>query len=379
MLSSSNDYDCESGEDQVPLIGPDANYEVNGPTADSSITTAGRTFVNARFSEMDGPIAPSNGASQRAARKDWAIFLPGAAALVVCMLVGSFVFGSSPERGDVDSLANKGFLDTGLQAMQNIVDGMSQVSKIAGDATAAVKDTKAEWNALKSEAAAYGAVPTLSPAAQAALAAKEQSIETDVEKDLTPNENVKDGNICADDEELWSLLCYKKCAALTSGAFPLRSGPNQCCSAQTLAGCDVAHIQTSSTPCGGFEVSGDTEGKSGCPNPPGICLSNEEVYEGICYKKCEFLTSGIYPFRSGPDSCCKVDPTSTASNGFACFLGALNHDAKTNLAFGIGGGAGDGSPSTPDYPHSPLLSLTEASAVPAAPPAIKQLPSTVPR
>lgn len=357
-------YDCEAGEEQLPLMGPDVNLLLDFPQTDCSVNRSRIPFLNAKFSDTGCTASATvSTPSELASRKDWTTCIRGVSAFLICLLAGSFVFGSSSNAtADVGSLSNKGVLDTGLQMMQHLVNGIEETSNVAGDAAAAFKDTQKEWNMLKTEAASYGTVPTLSPAEKASLANQEQKKEASVEKDLTPNEHLNDGNICSYDEELFLSLCYKKCSALTNGFFPLRSAPNQCCSASTSSACDSAHVQTTNTRCGGFEVSGDQEGKSGCPNPPGSCLSNEEAFAGLCYKKCEYLTQGIYPFRSGPESCCKLDPTSTASTGFACFLGALNQDSKTNLGFGIGGGAGDRTQSTPDFPHPPSLALTEYPA-----------------
>jgi len=291
-----------------------------------------------------------------------------------------------PENKPTGSIDKFGFSD-GINVMDGIVKAMSKSGEIMGDAEEALKDTKSEFGGLAKAAksAAGDDEPAhLNSTQKALLAAKELEEEQMVEQDLTPNQTRNDGNICYDDEEFFNGLCFKTCKALTAGKFPLRIAPNKCCMGKKLEDCDVAHTQTSDKPCGGLEVSGDKEGKSGCPNPPGTCLSNEEAYGGQCYKKCEYLTKGVYPFRSGSNSCCKIDPS---KNGLACFLGGLTKDAKTALEFGVGGGAGDGHDRTPDAPHPPDLDQAEkTTALPTPevpvdlPPAIKaiQTPSSLP-
>lgn len=295
----------------------------------------------------------------------------GMACIALCVLATQKISGDMRlqpgNRAKAKGTINKMGFDDGIAIMDGIVKAMSKSGEIMGDAEEALKDTKSEIGGLAD--AAQGAVGDdepdhLNSTAKALLAVKELEEEEVVEKDLTPNENRNDGNPCYDDEELFEGLCFKTCAALTANKFPLRIGPNQCCMGKTPADCDVAHTQTSDKPCGGLEVSGDAEGKSGCPNPPGICLTNEEAFQGQCYKKCEYLTKGIYPFRSGPNSCCKIDPS---KNGLACFLGGLTKDTKTALEFGVGGGVGDGSESTPAAPHVPDLDQAEKTTTLAAP------------
>eukprot|EP00930_Biecheleria_cincta_P070378 TRINITY_DN58012_c0_g1_i1.p1 TRINITY_DN58012_c0_g1~~TRINITY_DN58012_c0_g1_i1.p1 ORF type:complete len:417 (+),score=93.73 TRINITY_DN58012_c0_g1_i1:54-1304(+) len=304
----------------------------------------------------------------------------GLACVAICVLATTKINrdarlqrpGTKP-KGSIDKF---GFAD-GIGVLDGIVKAMSKSGEIMGDAEEALKDTQDEFGGLAE--AAKSAVGDDEPAPlnateKALLAVKVLEEEKLAEKDLTPDETRDDGNICYDDEEFFGGLCFKTCKALTAGKFPLRIAPNKCCMGKKLEDCDIAHTQTSDKPCGGLEVSGDKEGKSGCPNPPGICLSNEEAYAGQCYKKCEYLTKGIYPFRSGPNSCCKIDPS---KNGLACFLGGLTKDTKTALEFGVGGGAGDGLDSTPALPHPPDLDLAERTTALPTPQALADLPPAI--
>lgn len=327
---------------------------------------AGRSFSVRGFALHNGeslpPFGGRYGAGVESSRKvlHTGGLMLALAVLAVCAVCSATSFKTSaPDNADVAGVANKG-LAGGLKMLDAFVKSVEKASEIATDAEEAMKDAQSEMNEMKElavDAAGNDQPEGLNDTQKALLAAQVRKGEAQVEKDLTPNENTTDGNICADDEELYLTLCYKTCKQLTNGAYPLRSAPNQCCAATDLGHCDIFHVKTTAEPCGGFEVSGDREGKSGCPNPPGSCLSNEETYGGICYKKCKYLSRGRYPFRSGPDSCCKVDPT---KNGLACMFGLFNHDAKTELSYGVGGGAGDNSWRTPASPHQPLLYLTEA-------------------
>lgn len=47
----------------------------------------------------------------------------------------------------------------------------------------------------------------------------------------------------------------------------------------------------------GYDVSGDEAGH-GCPHKPGTCLVNEEFSLGKCYRRCDELTDGQYPYRT---------------------------------------------------------------------------------
>mmetsp|Transcript_110466 Transcript_110466/g.276543 ORF Transcript_110466/g.276543 Transcript_110466/m.276543 type:complete len:302 (+) Transcript_110466:68-973(+) len=163
---------------------------------------------------------------------------------------------------------------------------------------------------------------------------------------LAPKATMNDGNACADDEEEYSGLCYKKCSALTYGQYPVRSSAWTCCKKEP---CTLLNSRHNIGICSGFDVAGDIEGRKACPHVVGTCLIDEEVHIGMCYKKCSLLAPE-YPNRFGPETCCKV-------RGLSC---ALPSNSVTGSKYAVGGGTGDNDPSTPDEPHKPLKSLTES-------------------
>eukprot|EP00931_Biecheleriopsis_adriatica_P086091 TRINITY_DN60817_c0_g1_i1.p1 TRINITY_DN60817_c0_g1~~TRINITY_DN60817_c0_g1_i1.p1 ORF type:complete len:394 (-),score=104.36 TRINITY_DN60817_c0_g1_i1:229-1410(-) len=325
-----------------------------------------RAIERRRDSDEEDAFKPQRLSASRQVQLVGGALLAVIAVVICASIAHSFTSAGPHERqSSKHKTIKKMGLSDGISMMDGFVKAMSKSSEVMADAQEALKDGQSEMSGLQDsamKAAGDDQPDNLNTTEQAILAAKELQEETLVEKDLTPNENTTDGNPCYDDEELFEKMCYKTCKQLTAGLYPLRTAPNSCCMGKVLADCDVAHTQTTDTPCGGLEVSGDQEGKSGCPNPPGICYSNEEAFEGTCYKKCEYLTKGIYPFRSGPESCCKIDPS---KNGLACFLGALNKDADTKPEYGIGGGVGDGRDSTHSMPHSPSMGLAEVTEAPS--------------
>jgi hypothetical protein len=188
--------------------------------------------------------------------------------------------------------------------------------------------------------------------------------------DLTPAENLHDGNVCADNEEELGGLCYKKCSVLTSGEAPIRTSPWTCCENHPCGLTNQRGSVGHTVLCKGFDVSGtDT-----CPHKPGACLNNEEMYLGVCYKRCSILTKDEYPNRVAPATCCKA-------NGITC-LDFLYH-LKTRPDFAVGGGKGDHDASTPALPHAPQTRLTEEGGASIAPvsappqPAEEELPLAV--
>jgi len=117
-----------------------------------------------------------------------------------------------------------------------------------------------------------------------------------------PNPTV-DSNDCHDGEQYFAGNCYQNCSILTNGAFPIRSSPNTCCKKEP---CIYPSDIDFSGPfiCQGYAV--DKYGN--CPRAAGTCDSNEELYEGTCFKQCATLTQDEFPYRTGPSSCCKVEP-----------------------------------------------------------------------
>eukprot|EP00933_Yihiella_yeosuensis_P063441 TRINITY_DN66592_c0_g1_i1.p1 TRINITY_DN66592_c0_g1~~TRINITY_DN66592_c0_g1_i1.p1 ORF type:complete len:263 (-),score=50.06 TRINITY_DN66592_c0_g1_i1:283-1071(-) len=165
-----------------------------------------------------------------------------------------------------------------------------------------------------------------------------------------PSEDMHDGNLCGNDEELFDDLCYAKCSLLTGGSHPVRTSSFSCCKSHP---CEVWNTKVNfpPKPCKGFDVAGDVAGATeGCPHAIGTCLSDEELLLNTCYKKCELLTDGQFPHRISADTCCRT-------TGLGCLHPSnLNTDFKR---FPVGGGADDGDEATPSKPHPPLTSLTE--------------------
>eukprot|EP00429_Kryptoperidinium_foliaceum_P012256 CAMPEP_0176040720 /NCGR_PEP_ID=MMETSP0120_2-20121206/20194_1 /TAXON_ID=160619 /ORGANISM="Kryptoperidinium foliaceum, Strain CCMP 1326" /LENGTH=453 /DNA_ID=CAMNT_0017374121 /DNA_START=37 /DNA_END=1398 /DNA_ORIENTATION=- len=165
---------------------------------------------------------------------------------------------------------------------------------------------------------------------------------------LQPLEAMDDGNICADNEELYGGLCYKRCAILTGGEASIRTSSWTCCKEHPCLPWNQHGSVGSRLVCNGYDIDGD----GSCPHKPGACLVDEELHMGICYKKCSLLTRGLYPHRTAAATCCK-------SAGLSCLN--LGND-RTSRSFDVGGGAGDHDASTPAKPHPPLQRLTEKAA-----------------
>jgi len=172
------------------------------------------------------------------------------------------------------------------------------------------------------------------------------------ESPLAPEEPLHDGNKCPDDEEEYPKTggtCFKKCSALTGGAYPIRSTAFSCCKSEP---CGVSNSKIHLSFCGGFDVAGDAEG-NGCPSTEGACLEDEELLGGICYKKCSSFEGGnVYGHRVAPNICCRT-------SGMRCLLPSY---FKFSAKFAEGGGAGDSNSATPSIPHAPIQKLAEVVA-----------------
>jgi len=201
---------------------------------------------------------------------------------------------------------------------------------------------------------------------------------------LKPLESRHDGNVCDTEEELWGGLCYRRCALLTGGQRPIRKGPWTCCNHQPcnnikqvaektlvdpvaaakmcLGHCDGSF--GSSVICNGYDISGD----GSCPHKPGACLTDEELYLGICYKKCTLLTNGTHPYRSAPATCC------SEKSELRCMKAGAS---ITDAAFNTGGGAGDSAHDASARSHLPDQALTEASGQSNEQPKTTSSPPTV--
>eukprot|EP00929_Paragymnodinium_shiwhaense_P074437 TRINITY_DN3809_c0_g1_i1.p1 TRINITY_DN3809_c0_g1~~TRINITY_DN3809_c0_g1_i1.p1 ORF type:complete len:345 (-),score=64.48 TRINITY_DN3809_c0_g1_i1:489-1523(-) len=166
---------------------------------------------------------------------------------------------------------------------------------------------------------------------------------------LKPNEQLHDGNVCDDTEELYAGLCYRKCSMLTGIPTATRFTAFSCCPTGDCPG-NVLKLKTASMlPCRGYDVSSQDGGKA-CPHVRGECLVDEEQFGGECFEKCSILTNGKFPKRIGAASCCNPD-------GPGGCLNFGNDETKGSL--NVGGGAGDSDSSTPRRSHYPLKYLTE--------------------
>merc|ERR1719433_1345477 len=70
------------------------------------------------------------------------------------------------------------------------------------------------------------------------------------------------------------------------------------------------------------------------------CMENEELFQNLCYRKCQLLTEGAFPLRSSAWTCCK------AAEITGCFI--KNQDRGLGLCSGYDV-AGDGK----SCPRSP--------------------------
>uniref|UniRef100_A0A7S2NFE8 Uncharacterized protein n=1 Tax=Alexandrium andersonii TaxID=327968 RepID=A0A7S2NFE8_9DINO len=136
-------------------------------------------------------------------------------------------------------------------------------------------------------------------------------------------QDLHDGNLCTRDEELFGGLCYRKCSLLTGGKDAIRTSPWTCCESHPCTVNQKLSIHAK-VACTGFAVSGD----GSCPHRPGACLEDEELFLGVCYKKCALLTEKEYPYRVAPATCCE-------DNGLNC-LDFRN--SYTSEEFAVGGG-----------------------------------------
>jgi hypothetical protein len=159
-----------------------------------------------------------------------------------------------------------------------------------------------------------------------------------------PREDLNDGNVCADDEELFMKLCYKKCALLTAaaheGPHPIRTTAWSCCLSEP---CDIAKQKwTFPKPCSGFDTSGDSTGNA-CPHTPGTCMADHELFLGVCYRRCALddMAGIYYSHRMSPVSCCRSDSKLKCVDPF---------NIKVNKSYAM-------------HAHMPNVSLTERSSV----------------
>merc|ERR1712187_533310 len=156
-------------------------------------------------------------------------------------------------------------------------------------------------------------------------------------------EHMHDGDACEDNEELYGGLCYKKCRELTDGEYPVRTTAFTCCESEPCGFVNQVEKGSLIEPCTGYDVNGH----GGCAHAPGAYLLDEELWLGLCYKKCADLTENEYPYRSSPVNCCKV----AAESDFLPNPFGSNDLVKTSDLFDVAGGSGDGHRSTPSRVH----------------------------
>jgi len=144
---------------------------------------------------------------------------------------------------------------------------------------------------------------------------------------------------CNEDEELHASLCYKRCALVTEGREPVRVSAFQCCTHQ--APC-TGEVDAEPMLCGGYAVGGSASG-NGCAREPARCLQSEEFEVGLCYLRCNLLTSGMLPYRSTSDTCCKTQSPLAMLELGSCL---------THATFDVA--AGSQNSGAPNVPHPPL-------------------------
>lgn len=139
---------------------------------------------------------------------------------------------------------------------------------------------------------------------------------------------------CPEDGECVSEICFKKCSLLSDGVYPYRDSESTCCKTETC----IHSIKTSTVDF--------YKPMSGPPcNEHRGCLPDEELEEGLCYKKCSLLTNQSLVHRLNADTCCKH------KHSTKCALTQWMGDAVTDVAFDVGGG------DPPSAPHVPSLAL----------------------
>lgn len=214
---------------------------------------------------------------------------------------------------------------------------VSQSSQVAPAPASAVVSTAVSQSSQ--------AAPAPAPAvASTTVSQSSQVVPSETSSLNRPEENLNDGNKCADDEESLGELCYQKCSILTNGAAPVRISAFGCAKSNSF-GDVIGEKIASLVPCQGYDVAGKAEG-NGCPHNLGGCLNDEELSLGKCYKKCSTLTNGQYPHRTTMSTCCKT------INFIECFNPA---NFKMDFKYAVGGGDHENKAI-----HDPIESVTEA-------------------
>ncbi|CAE7362918.1 NLRC3 [Symbiodinium sp. CCMP2456] len=276
---------------------------------------------------------------------------------------------------DAQTKAFNTFQAGAQQAASSVEDAQNQVKEAAkaekmmeklglvGDnAAVAAKDVDSNGLSLGEIQQAVAAAPASIPALAAAATGgtvppplTQKPTDAPSESALAPQVSEHDKDPCSNDEEYVGGLCYAKCATLTGGSHPCRSSAWSCCAVEAGPDCwEKAAMESCWVHpgfCFGYAVSGRAEAKqqgSNCPTSLGACLTDEELFMNVCYKKCSAVTSGSHIYRVGAATCCNKQ------SHFECLWPG---NLKTDPTYNMGGGAGDHNSGTPIASHAPLKSL----------------------
>merc|ERR1719203_2324367 len=132
---------------------------------------------------------------------------------------------------------------------------------------------------------------------------------TDAKHKTSPFHHVKVDNSllykgwpCKKDERLFQNLCYVDCGKATGGHHPLRVDSCTCCK-------EVPCVQLAGrfTKNCALLDAGDNALQPAPPALPNCHTPHEELFMGLCYKKCDLLTRSRYPIRTGMNTCSNGD------------------------------------------------------------------------
>ena len=253
-----------------------------------------------------------------------------------------------------------------LKEAANAQKMMEKLGLVGDNAAVEAKDVDSKGQSLGSSiqqavaaaAAAPASIPALAAAATGGTVpppSTQKPTDPPSESALAPQLAGHDKDPCANDEEYVGGLCYAKCATLTGGSHPCRSSAWSCCAVEAGPNCGEKAAMESCWVhpgfCFGYAIAGQAEAKqqgSNCPTSLGACLTDEELFMNVCYKKCSAVTGGSHIYRVGAASCCNKQ------SHFECLWPG---NLKTDPTYNMGGGAGDHNSGTPSESHAPLKSL----------------------
>mmetsp|Transcript_35380 Transcript_35380/g.75357 ORF Transcript_35380/g.75357 Transcript_35380/m.75357 type:complete len:307 (+) Transcript_35380:61-981(+) len=156
--------------------------------------------------------------------------------------------------------------------------------------------------------------------------ADEEHAEVDAsedDEDAEPELHLHEGWPCEPTEELFFGKCYISCANVTSGNFTFRDNDCTCCKEHP---CDYSDEERFRSDCP--KHNADSKGEQAHPPFLTDCpFETEELFQGLCYKKCSLMTNDKYPIRTGMNTCSNSNFGGNWTMGFGPCSG-----------FGIGGG-----------------------------------------